>query len=341
MRLLALDIGGANIKMAHSDGRAWSRRFALWARPNHLLEELKVAYMTVAAPADAVAVTMTGEMCDCFASRAEGVAFILDQVEAFADGLPVAVWTTHGRFAPPSDARRDPLRVAAANWHALATCVARKQTVDRALLVDVGSTTTDIIPLFAGACAARGLTDLERLGTGELLYTGVRRTPLIALGRTVYFGDRKVRVMAELFAQTADVYTLLNRLPEQPDCTATADGRPMTRQHAANRVLRMVGSDLGMHTMEDAVSLAKSFADGQRQHLVYSIRQRCRLLPPFRVVVCGTGEFLAADAAIVACSDTSVVRLSEMIGRDRSDAACAWALLQLWNGEDNEVGDRA
>ena len=52
-----------------------------------------------------------------------------------------------------------------------------------ALLIDVGSTTADVVPIVAGRVAATGRNDLERLQAGELVYTGVLRTNLAAIAR--------------------------------------------------------------------------------------------------------------------------------------------------------------
>ena len=63
--------------------------------------------------------------------------------------------------------------IASANWHACAALIAGKHT--SALFVDLGSTTTDIVPIVDGKVAARGYTDAQRLAAGELIYTGLVR----------------------------------------------------------------------------------------------------------------------------------------------------------------------
>src|SRR5438552_12194660 len=98
------------------------------------------------------------------------------------------------------------MRAAAANWLALAAYAGRFAPTGTALLVDVGSTTTDLVPLLGGAPVPCGNTDAERLLHRELVYTGVRRTPLCAL-----LGETGA---AELFATTLDAYLLLEELPE-------------------------------------------------------------------------------------------------------------------------------
>ena len=155
---------------------------------------------------------MTAELADCFANKREGVAGVLDAFgQAFPDVEPW-VYGTDGIFRSAAAARRQPYRVAAANWMASATLVSK--TVPDALFLDVGSTTTDIIPIVGGQVVARGKTDPARLRSGELVYTGVLRTPVAAIVRRVPFNGRRYRVAAEYFAASADAHLWLNRIDE-------------------------------------------------------------------------------------------------------------------------------
>src|SRR5262249_53717565 len=152
-----------------------------------------------------------------------------------------AVYTTAGELIGANRARSDPARVASANWHATAAYLGRR--LGEGLLLDIGSTTTDIVPFRAGRVAARGLTDAERLATGELLYTGLVRTPLMALARTAPFAGRAVGVMAELFATIADAHRLAGTLPENGDLHPSADGRGKSLPESRARLARMIGMD--------------------------------------------------------------------------------------------------
>src|SRR5262245_62225593 len=178
--VLGLDVGGANVKAATADGRAWSEPFALWKNPDGLAAVLAET-VTRFPDAESLAVTMTGESCDCYETKREGVSRILDAVAEVADGRDVRVWSTAGRFVSADAARNQPVKVASANWHALATCLGRFVPTGVGLLIDIGSTTTDLILIADGKLEARGWTDAERLQSGELVYTGVRRTAVFAL----------------------------------------------------------------------------------------------------------------------------------------------------------------
>jgi probable H4MPT-linked C1 transfer pathway protein len=139
------------------------------------------------------------------------------------------VWTTAGRFVDAKTAREEWHQTASANWLALATFAGRYAPSGTALLMDVGTTTTDLIPLSAGNLST-GRTDAARLVSGELLYRGWRRTPLCA----IYHEGA-----AEWFATMHDVCLVLHRTPDCPDDRDTADGQPATREAALRRLARM------------------------------------------------------------------------------------------------------
>src|SRR6185312_2129950 len=126
------------------------------------------------------------------------------------------------------EARQNHLGVAAANWHALATFAGRFAPHRGALLIDIGSTSTDVIPLRDGVPAARGLTDRDRLQSRELVYLGVRRTPVFTIVPD--------RVCAELFATTQDAFVILGLLPEDAADCETANGQSLTHGHCLTRL---------------------------------------------------------------------------------------------------------
>src|SRR4051794_8515390 len=160
---LALDIGGANTKAARLQAgslRTVSRPFEVW-RDRDALARVVREVAAEAGPADAVAITMTAELSDAFRSRREGVAFVLDAAEDGLGDRALSVLTTDGGLVSVEAARARPLDVAAANW--VATALAVAGAPPDALLIDIGSTTADIVPIAAGRVAASGRTDLERL----------------------------------------------------------------------------------------------------------------------------------------------------------------------------------
>jgi probable H4MPT-linked C1 transfer pathway protein len=323
--VLGLDIGGANLKAAHSTGAVRSRPFALWKSPAALPGALR-ELLRDWPPYELLAVTMTGELCDCFASKREGVRAILDAVSAVAGVTPVRVWRTDGRLVDLETARGDPLPAAAANWLALATFAGRFAPRGPALLIDVGSTTTDVVPLLDGRPVPRGRTDTERLSCGELLYTGVIRTPLCAI-----LGDYGA---AEFFATTRDVYLMLGHLPEDRSDCDTADGRPLTRACAEARVARMICADLETSTADERHKVAERAFLRQVAEIHGCIFDATlsSVGYPQTVILAGVGEFLAEIALAEKpplVPPGPVVSLGRELGPEVSKAACAYALAVL------------
>src|SRR5262249_21655852 len=145
-RWIGLDVGGANIKVAHGRGLARNVPFEVWKRPDEL--GLAIARAVAGLPeSDRAAVTMTAELCDCYPSKRVGVSAVLDAVVAGVPGRSIVVWGVDGEFHSVDDARAQPRLVAAANWLALASVAARLIPHHRGLLIDIGTTTTDLIPL--------------------------------------------------------------------------------------------------------------------------------------------------------------------------------------------------
>ena len=203
---------------------------------------------------------MTAELSDVFRTKREGVGFVLDAVEAVSRA-PVRVFTTAGSFVDTATARARPLDAAASNWVATAMLVGR--FVPDALLVDIGSTTTDVIPVTGGRVAALGRTDPERLLAGELVYTGVLRTNVAAIVRRVPLRGGECPVASELFAVSGDVHVLLGSLGPDDYTCPTPDGRPPTPEFAGERLARVVCADGDMLGAEEIRAIAVAVAEAQ------------------------------------------------------------------------------
>src|SRR5207249_4346369 len=133
------------LKMAHTDGTARTVPFELWKQPAKLPAALRE--LVASAPAfDDIAVTMTGELCDCFQTKRGGVHAILAAVETLGPTRPL-IWRNDGQFVDSGTARQSAYQVASANWLAAACWAGRLAAQGSALFIDIGSTTTDIIPL--------------------------------------------------------------------------------------------------------------------------------------------------------------------------------------------------
>jgi probable H4MPT-linked C1 transfer pathway protein len=269
---------------------------------------------------------MTAELSQMFRTKREGVAFVLDAVSSAFPSSDIRVYTVDGRFLSLTEARREPLAVAASNWAATATMVA--QDHPNAILIDIGTTTTDIIPIASGNVVAVGATDPERLVTGELVYTGALRTPVEAITRSVPVGNASATVSAESFALVGDVHLWRGDLTTADYSVPTPDGRPATREFAAERIARVVCADHEMlddsaiSTIADAVAVAQVNAIAQA---VTRVRERH---PSISIaIVTGLGSFIGTRAARQA--GLNVIRLADDIGDDASRCAPASAVALL------------
>ncbi len=330
MTWLGLDIGGANLKAANGLGGAWSVPFALSREPEGLDRAL-VALIERAPVTDSLAVTMTGELCDCFRSKAEGVQHILAAVERVARGREVRVYLMDGRFVTVAEAHDTPHLAAASNWHALAQFAGRFVTARTGLLIDVGSTTTDVIPIIDAKVAAHGWSDTERLLFGELLYRGISRTPICAVVNALPWRGQLCPIAAEVFATTADVYVMLDDLIEDPRAESTADGRPLTKEHARQRLARQLCADAAELRADDFERIAYAVRTAQLEELERSIQLVANRLPEpsATCILSGSGEFLAKTAAERAVREAKSVSLAAEIGLQPSRCAPSHAIAVL------------
>ena len=327
--VIALDVGGANTKAVWRDGvesRAVSRPFEVW-RDRAALEAVlrEVVGEASPGPVQAAALTTTAELSDAFRTKREGVGFVLDAAEAALGVARPLALTTGGELVSFAEARARPLDVAAANWVASALAVAGLHP--DALMIDVGSTTVDVIPIAGGRVAAAGRTDLDRLLAGELVYTGALRTNLAAVAPRVPVRGGWCPVASELFAISADAHLILGHLTADAYTCATPDGRPATIECARERVARLVCADAEQLAAEEIDAIAASLHAEQVRQIEAAagrVSERVGGAPP--VVPLGGGAFLARDAA--QGLDRAVVELPwSAAERDAAPAAALAGLL--------------
>lgn len=302
------DIGGAHLKFARiENGRVVLVRQVpcpLWLGVEHLDSALSDA-MAELKDATIHAVTMTGELAEVFPHRAEGVARIVETASNALSRAEVLIYGGRSGFLTPEKAPQRWLDVASANWHASAALAAA--LCPEALFVDVGSTTTDIVPITDRAVSADGYTDAERLQTGELVYTGVMRTSLMALATEVPFAGVKQRVMAENFSTAADIYRLTGELAAEDDQYPASDGRGKSPDECRARLARMLGRDsadsTGLNTRASLAwnQLARYFRERQLGLLYDAAAQALSGAPLGEnapIIGAGAGHFLARALAV-------------------------------------------
>lgn len=301
------DVGGVQVKAARVESRAGHprvtrtavRALEIWRHRDQLPVILKGLAGELSVEVTAVhALTMTAELSDAFRDKREGVLFVMDGLdEAFPRSAAFAL-DSDGVFVPLTAARTRPLGFAATNWIASALYAAPR--IGEGILVDVGSTTTDIIPIREGRLACEGRTDLDRLVAGELVYSGVLRTNPNTLTSTVPVRGRPCRLAAEQFAVMADVYLILGLIEAEDYACPTPDGRAASPTASRERLARLVCADREMLSESEIVGIARYLRERHLQVIgegLLQVLSRWEGLSAITVAPCGAGAFLASAVA--------------------------------------------
>jgi probable H4MPT-linked C1 transfer pathway protein len=334
MNVLGLDIGGANTKatfMKTQKGTIKELRtsleyFPVWKSGKKqlpiVLEKLKKS-LTNSTVLDGVGVTITAELSDAFMTKKEGIRHVLDSVtEVFGD-VPIFVLDVEVNLIQVKEARKKILEVASANWVATGWMIS--QLIKNCIVVDVGSTTTSIIPVIDGKLAAEGRTDLEKLQKGELVYSGSLRTNIAAIVNSIPVHGRMTGVSSELFAQSGDVHLLLGNIGEEDYTVETCDGRGKTRREAAARLARVVCADTDMLTEQEIMDIARFIHDRQVKQITRGLRQASERIKShkknIRVVVTGLGRNFLARKAAEKADFKEIIDMEECLGAEAAIAS--------------------
>ncbi len=326
--VLGWDVGGAHLKAARleADGRVsgvWQEYCPLWRGMDHLDSAIDSILGDMNPTPVRHGVTMTGEMTDLFADRTDGVHTLVDILCRRLGAEKVRFYAGADGWLNAGSARLRPQRVASANWHATAALVAAR--LGEALLVDIGSTTSDLIPVRGRQVATTSDSDADRLAAGELVYSGAVRTPLMALADSAPVQGRWIPLMAEHFATSADIYRILGWLPEGADLQDSADGGAKTPAASRVRLARMVGRDADELPEDTWSELAAWFADAQLEKITRAARlvlSRGLLPAGAPVVTAGVGAFLAERLA--ARLGRPVLDFAELLGEPLERNWTAW-----------------
>ena len=338
MRVMGCDIGGANTKVAvitvDDEGemvelsKAKSYYFPFWERKQEF-PQLMYSILLETPDIDAIAVTITAELSDCFTLKEDGIKYIVDTLESITGKCRYL--SVHGSFYGADTAKNRWLEVSASNWGATSLIVGQKYP--DAILVDCGSTTTDIIPLKDGLPFTEGKTDLSRLIAGELVFTGVVRSNVAGIVHQVPFQGKNVSVANEYFACAGDVHVVLGHLQEEDYLGTTPDGGGKTPNDCLARLARIVCADVSMLTEEELFAIAQTIFDKQVE-LIYQglekVQQRLDKGNSSIGVITGLGGGILAEPALKRAKITQIRNLTGIFGPEGdaiSPAVCAALLL--------------
>ena len=332
--IIGWDIGGAHVKAAllNQAGevvQSIQQPCPLWKGLSYLEQAMEAILRVLPNNTAMHAVTMTGELVDCFSSREQGVEAIIRTLQNRLNTRDIRIFAgVKGFIGVEEVAKADCMDIASANWIASAQLAAKRN--EQALFVDIGSTTTDILLIERHALQALGYSDYQRLVSGELLYTGIVRTAVMAVAQQAEFNGQTMGLMAEYFATMADVYRVIGDLNEAHDQNETADGAEKNPQASARRLSRMTGYEF----VESDWSLWLAFAQTLKQRQKSLIRQAClkqikRSSQPDRIGLVGAGVGRVLVREIAADLELAYLDFNRLFDRlpDTLDAAdCAPAV---------------
>ena len=319
------DIGGAHLKIARLDKNGalcGLDQFAtpLWEGIDTLAHPVTRVVDSLPAGKCIHTLTMTGELADCFPARRDGVITLVDYLCArLGPKNPVYVYAGDKGLLTPEQAHSGHADIASANWHATAGYAA--QCLGSGVLVDLGTTTTDIIPFHEHRVCNCGYNDQQRLQTGELVYTGITRTPVMAVVDRVPFKNAWQSIAAEYFAGMADVYRITGDLNERFDLMPAADGSAKTRYHSLKRLARMLGAEYVKGDAEAPwLEVARHIAEKQFARIDQAFNRVTGALEDAvrnNIVAAGAGRFIIEKLARK--NDCEVTNFEDLLPiRDRT-----------------------
>ena len=296
MKVAGFDIGGANTDLAIIDFDGEDIKnievdFAylpMWSNNDDLSRVLieLIEKICPVSEIDAVGISMTAELVDAYDTKKDGVLDVVKKCKETFD-CPIAYVGIDGMLSK-EEIEKTPLKAAAANW--IATAQIATLISDNCIFIDTGSTTTDIIPIKDGKECAIGKSDFDRSATGELVYTGTLRTNLASFLDKVELNGKEYRVASELFAQTADVYTVLDLITEEDYVCDTFDGESKSKIDCAKRIARVVCADLEMLTMDEIIEMSKFIHQKQVEQIADGLKQVVETQKLDLIVTTGLGK---------------------------------------------------
>ncbi len=300
------DVGGAHLKFAVIDKEGnvtnvGQKATPLWKGIDNLVNALLKVQKNLPVANILHAVTTTAELTDIFTDKQSGLLEIAKCLDHQLQTGKIYYYAGSKGWFKSNDLKKNYRFVASANWHATASFTANIQ--DNGILIDIGSTTTDIIPFSSGKLLNQGYTDYQRLSVDELVYTGIIRTPVFAIIDTILLDGVEHPVIPEFFATMADIYRLTGELDEQDDMMETADGAEKSVSASTRRLARIIGSDTeGQNDIKNWKNVASMISARQQEkinHALDKIIARSNMKNNNNIVGAGAGRFLAKKLARV------------------------------------------
>lgn len=285
-----------------------------------------------------VGVCMTAELSDVFFSKDEGVIKIVESVEKiFNDAIKLLFVDIDMNLIDVNKVRKNPIKVAAANWAASAWLLKRiaNNLKINVIFIDIGSTTTTIIPIVDGEVFVRGKTDSEKLLYGELVYLGTLRTDITSFVDKIPFKGFYIGLCRERFALVGDIHLILKHIKPEDYTTETADNRGKSIEEAFARLARVICADSYSLNVYEIEEIARYVYETQIFKIFEALIQikswiaSLNINPNlFTVVVAGIGKHIAIEAAKRA-EFSKIIDIDEIIGKPLAPVIPAYGVAMM------------
>jgi len=277
MNILGLDIGGANTKAAlivFKNSKIYKsfsyiEYFPFWEKSLSQIPEMfkRIVFNIIEKNAlilekiDFIAVTITAELSDAFQTKREGILTILEALKKVFHKDKLKFITSQNKFVDYTTAKSNYLSIVAANWSSTALFLGK--FIPNCILIDAGSTTIDIIPIFESLPVPKGKDDISRLLNHELIYTGGLRATIPSITHHVPYKNKNIRISFEKFALISDVHRILNNISEEEYINDTPDNRSKSLENCYARLSRVICMDIETISKEDLKIIANYIYEKQ------------------------------------------------------------------------------
>ena len=296
------DIGGAHLKscVIHNQKTKCSVNLCeLWKtqEARHMIEQIINKYSQQGVVNNVI--TMSGEMCDIFDNRDQGVQKILNYFKNFVNTYVY----TQNRGIISIKQNKKSQDIASVNWHAIAKFMSKKIT--DAIVIDLGSTTTDFILIKNSKVINKRLDDFSGLSSQELLYVGCLRTPPYIFQRSLQINKKNIQIIPENFSSLADVYRIIKKLPKNFYYSSTCDGRGKDIKSCMTRFARNFGLDYKQKHRKFLISAARKISDLHinilNKVIDYHIEKNFLSNKNVKIIGLGIGEEIIRDLCVKNC----------------------------------------
>ena len=293
------DIGGANTKVCIFDEslniiEVKSKNINLWEN----FEELNYYFQEISKPYINYDVqnfiTITAESCDNFNNRHTGIYSILENCNLNMYGKKL-YYSNIDKYLIYDDALKNPDSLFSTNWMLTLKYLNKIKNVD--LIVDIGSTTTDII--YKHMSITENIDDHKRLVNNSLLYAGVIRTPLPMIVNNVNFLSNEVPLINEVFSTTGDIFNITNDIDFNQLDYIGADNLNYTKKNSFVRIARSLGLDYDNSMKSEIIKVSSTI----KNNFIDIIYEKIKLIfkgykAELKLSSIGEGSFLIEELAL-------------------------------------------